>query len=81
MERAEVTPCMRRTKSSFDKENRLWLFMEECEERAYHREVLELVFRNPRFYLDHLHELSEYRVRWENYQPRKKKYPIKRKPL
>lgn len=75
----------KRPKSNFDKENRLWLFMSKEEEDAYFAEVLERVARDPRWYLDNLSELSVFRVRFENYKPKKKLFKQKtggkKKPL
>lgn len=52
--------------------NCLWHFMEYDEEQAYYHEILERVIKNPRFYLDHLDELSVFRVSFLHYYPEEK---------
>ena len=56
-----------------ERENRLWLCInsegitvEERKriERDYFNEVCDRIIANPRFYLDHLDELDEFRVSW-----------------
>lgn len=60
-------------KSELDISNKLWKFMTYEEEQAYYHEVLERVIRNPRFYLDHLDELSVFRVSFLHYYPEDRK--------
>ena len=43
--------------SNYDRENRLWLFMEREDEKAYYQEVCSRIIANPRFYLDNLEDL------------------------
>lgn len=65
-------------KSDYDKENKLCMFMDLDEQKVYYSEVLERVFRNPRFYLDNLDELSVFRVSFIKYKAERVKKP---KPL
>jgi hypothetical protein len=55
-------------KSELDRENKLWLFMDAEEERAYVDEVYERVAGNPRFYLDNLDKLDTFRTRFKRYK-------------
>ena len=55
------------TKSNFDKEGRLWMFMTPDEEKEFYNEVLERVIANPRYYLDNLHELDSFWCSFINY--------------
>lgn len=59
------------TTHNYDIENKLWLFMSYDEEQAYYEEVLQRVINNPRFYLDHLDELSVFRCSFIHYYPEK----------
>jgi hypothetical protein len=54
-------------RSSYEKENRLWLFMTTEEQREYYNEVLDRVIANPRKYLDNLEYLDVFRVAFINY--------------
>lgn len=74
MAKAAVRPSSKRQKSRLDRDNELYLFMSAADERAYYDEVCERIIRNPRWYLNNLSELSEFRVRFENYKPRKKSF-------
>jgi len=74
-----VLLCLRRlllmrSRSNYDYENRLWLFMPKDEERVFYSEVLSRVLANPRFYLDRLSDgsLSEFRVSFVNYRAKKR---------
>lgn len=59
--------------TSYDMENKLWLFMSKDEERAYFNEVCDRIINNPRFYLDNLDDLSVFRCSFISYAPEKKK--------
>jgi hypothetical protein len=58
-------------RSSYDAENKLGLFMELHEEKAYYQEVLQRIINNPRYYLDNLDDLYVFRVSFIEYKPYK----------
>jgi hypothetical protein len=58
-------------RSDYDKENRLWMFMDAEEEKEYVEECYERVIDNPRFYLDNLERLDMFRTRYKRYKPYK----------
>lgn len=45
--------------------------MTQAEEIDYYSEILERVFRNPRYYLDNLEQLVTFKVSWCNYHRNK----------
>lgn len=60
-------------KSELDRADKLNEFMTIEEEYAYYNEVLERVINNPRWYLNHLEELSVFKVSFIQYSYKKKK--------
>ena len=60
-------------KSNYDRENKLWLFMDYDSEKEYYEEVLQRVINNPRFYLNELDGLYVFRCSFINYKPGKTK--------
>lgn len=65
---------MSEIRSELDSNNKLWMFMSIDEERAYFSEVCDRIISNPRFYLDHLEELSVFRVSWFKYKAEAKMF-------
>jgi hypothetical protein len=52
--------------SDYDRENRLWVFMTEEEEKEYFFDVCDRVISNPRYYLDNLDDLFVFLCRKRN---------------
>lgn len=59
--------------ADYDKENKLAEFMPIDEEHTFFNEVCDRIIANPRFYLDHLDELSEFKCSFIRYKPKKTK--------
>lgn len=56
----------------YEKENRLWTFMEKDEEEWYYQETLNRILSNPRWYLDNLDYLINFRVSFIDYHDNRK---------
>lgn len=55
--------------SEYDLANKLWEFMTYQEEKDYYAEILQRVYLDPRYYLDHLDDLRVFRVSFLYYKP------------